>query len=212
MKKLLIFLIVLAIVLFVGMNFVISKIEVDVTDDILPVDIYNSATDPYDMAMAVMLDFYNPLSSKDEYTLTEEFLNYIILDSIHENVNDEYDPLNESCTQSACDVIVETGYGNVEYIVATLNDDNQIVLTVNFNRSEFPDVETALFLTFDVEVDLLEFEINLVLDSVFISDVEISMDNLEWIVGQFDANQIESSITVGELDLETFTYTVSLLP
>ena len=135
----------------------------------------------------------------------------MLLDSIRENINEDYDPLNEDCTVLECDVIVDTEYGNVEYAYVKLNEDNQIVATINFNRESFPGVETAVYLIFEVEVKLTELEIVLVLDTVFLNETEITTDNLDFILGYFNSEKIEDMITIGVLDLETYSYTVSLL-
>jgi len=211
MKKLVIILLVLALAIFIALNILISKIQVDITDTDLPQDVYENTGNPADIAQLKLIEILNPLSVEDEYTLTEEFLNYMLLDSIRSNVNDEYGPLNDSCTDIACDVIVETPYGNVEYAFVELNDDNQMVVTVNFARSDFPKVETALFVVFDVEFNLLDFEIDLVLDTMYLNDIEITKENLDMILGYFDADEIEAMISIGALDLEEYTYTVSLL-
>jgi len=211
MKKLVIILLVLALAIFIALNILIAKIQVDITDTDLPQDVYENTGNPADIAQLKLIEILNPLSVEDEYTLTEEFLNYMLLDSIRSNVNDEYDPLNDSCTDIACDVIVETPYGNVEYAFVELNDDNQMVVTVNFARSDFPKVETALFVVFDVEFNLLDFEIDLVLDTMYLNDIEITKENLDMILGYFDADEIEAMISIGALDLEEYTYTVSLL-
>lgn len=212
MKKLLMYVIIFALIVFIGINMIIQKIQVDITDDILPEDIYADTSNPLLMAQGIMTEFYNPFSTSDEYTLTEEFLNYIILDSIHENVNDMYDPLNDSCTDEMCDIIVKTPLGNVEYAVVELNEDDQMVLTVNFVRHDYPDFETAVILTFDVEIELMQAQITLTLDTIYVHESSISVDMLKRILGLFDAQAIEDSITMGDLDLEEFTYTVTLVP
>jgi hypothetical protein len=211
MKKLLIIIVVLALTIFVVISIAVSKIQVDITESDLPQDVYESSGNPLEIAQLKLLEIINPLSTEDEYTLTEEFLNYMLLDSIRSNVNDEYDPLNDACTDVSCDVIAETPYGNVEYAFVELNSDNQIVVTVNFARSEYPQVETALFAIFDVEFKLTEFEIDLVLDSLYLNDIEIKKEHLDTVLGYFDAAAIEEMISLGSLDLEEYTYTVSLL-
>jgi len=211
MKKIFIGLIIFVLILLLIGIFLMSKLRVDITEDDLPQDVYTNSGDPSLIAQATLVEFLNPLSIKDEYTLTEEFLNYMLLDSIRENINEDYDPLNEDCTVLECDVIVDTEYGNVEYAYVKLNEDNQIVATINFNRESFPGVETAVYLIFDVEVKLTELEIVLVLDTIFLNETEITTDNLDFILGYFNSEKIEDMITIGVLDLETYSYTVSLL-
>jgi hypothetical protein len=212
MKKLIISLAVIGVVLLLGVNFAISKIQVDVESADLPQDVYQNNGDLLLIAQGKLIEIVNPLSTEDEYTLTEEFLNYMILDSIRENINSEYDPLGDDCEDVSCSVIYESGQGNIEYLFVKLNDDNQIVVTMNFNREQLPAFETALFVTFDVEVSIIDMEIRLVLDTVFLNDIEITKDQLDMVIDNLDKDQIEQSISMGELDLDTYTYSVSLLP
>jgi hypothetical protein len=211
MKKLLIFVVIVLLLAFVGLNMLITRFSVDVTESDLPQDVYETEGDLLAIAQLKLIEIVNPFSTEDEYTLTEEFLNYMLLDSIRTNVNEDYNPLGDDCTEVACDVVVETPYGNVEYIFVELNDDNQIVVTVNFARGEFPEFETALFAVFDVEFKMTELEIDLVLDSLYLNEDEITKDTLDRILGYFDAAAIEAMISMGELDLEEYTYTVSLI-
>lgn len=212
MKKILISLTVLILVLIIVLDIFIGKIEQDITDEDLPQDIYENNGDLLLISQQTLAEFLNPFSLEDEYTLTEEFLNYMLLDSIRSNVNEDYDPLNTECVESECDTIVETSFGNVEYAFVKLNDDNQIVVVVNFNRSTYPKVETAVYATFDVDVDLTQATIVLTLDKILLNEMEISKSNLDFILGFFDPDAIEDMISLGELDLEAYTYSVSLLP
>lgn len=211
MKKLLITITVILLIVFIAIAFLVSKIEVDITENDLPQDVYMNAGDPAVLAQEKLIEIFNPFSTEDDYTLFEEFLNYMLLDSIRDNVNDEYDPLDDTCTEITCDVIVETDYGNVEYAFVELNSDNQVVVTVNFNRENYPVVETAIFAVFDVEFNIIELEINLILDTLHINDIEITKENLDYVLSQFNPTEIENMISSGELDLETYTYTVSLI-
>jgi hypothetical protein len=49
------------------------------------------------------------------------------------------------------------------------------------------------------------------LDTMYLNDIEITKENLDMILGYFDADEIEAMISIGALDLEEYTYTVSLL-
>lgn len=211
MKKLLITITILLLVVFIAIALLVSRIEVDIAEEDLPQDVYMNAGDPAVLAQEKLVEIFNPFSLEDDYTLFEDFLNFMLLDSIRENVNDEYDPLSTTCIEVACDVIVETDYGNVEYAFVELNSDNQVVVTVNFNRADYPVVETAVYAVFDVEFNLIEFEIDLILDTLYINDIEITKENLDFVLNQFNPTQIENMISFGNLDLETYTYTVSLI-
>lgn len=212
MKKLLIVLGVLTAVLFFGWTYVKGQIAVDVTDDDLPEGVYT--TSPallFFNAQYNLFQIANPLSSEDDMTLTEEYLNLMLFYSIRENINDEYDPLNDDCGTAACDVIVSTGYGDVEYAYVELNSDNKIVLHVNFNRTDFLSVETALVAVFDVDISLMEMALTLTLEDVYINDILIKESQIDWVLSQFDPKSIEASIAIGTLDLEEKTYEVGLL-
>ena len=212
MRKLIISLLLIAFVLFVIVAVVHTKISVDVTDQELPQDVYENDGNLLLIAQSKLIDIVNPLNTEDEYTLTEEFVNYMLLYSIRENVNADYNPLDDTCDTDDCNYIVRTEYGNIEYAFASLNEDNQLVVVVSLYREDFPTTETALYVTFDIDISLTEMAIILTLDTVFLSDIEITKDNLDTILSFFDPTAIEDSIALGELDLENYTYTVSLNP
>lgn len=211
MKKLLISILLIIIIFYISLTVVVNKFSVDITDGDLPNDVYLNSGDPFLLAQSILLEFVNPFSTDDEYTLTEKFMNYMLLDSIRENVNPDYDPLNDSCKEASCDYIVDTGYGLVEYAYVTLNSDNQIVVTVNFKRSTFPKIETAVYALFNVEVSVIDLQVNLELDSIFINETEITRNNLDTLLSYFDKAKIEDMVTIGELNLNNYTYSFSLI-
>ena len=212
MGKLIRYTVILAAALTVVGIFAIDKISVDVQTEDLPQDIYLEQGDLFVLAQEKLLELFTPGTGESEYTITEDFLNYVILHSIRENVNELYDPLNETCTEAECFFITETPYGKVEYAFVELNEDDQLVVTVNFKRDDFPEFETAIFATFDVEVSLLDLELVLTLDSIMLNDITISTANLDRILGLFDKTAIEEVMVIGILDLDEYTYTVPLIP
>lgn len=212
MKKLIRYTVIFVAALFIVLMFAVNKIKVDISETELPVDVYENDGDLLVIAQSKLLTFFTPGAGEDEYTITEEFMNYIILHSIRDNVNEMYDPLDDTCEDVECDVITETPFGNVEYAFVKLNEDNQLVVTVNFNREGFPTFETAIFATFDISIDLLDMELVLELDSVMLNDINISVKNLDRILGLFDKDSIEEIMAIGILDLDDYTYTVPLTP
>ncbi len=212
MKKAIRYLVIFGVALFLVMMFAVNKIKVDIEDTDLPQDVYGEQGDLLSLAQTKLTSFFSPGTGEDEFTITEDFMNYIILHSIRENVNEVYDPLNDTCVETECDIITETSFGNVEYAFVELNDDNQLVVTVNFNREAFPSFETAIFATFDISLDILNLELVLELDSVMLNDINISVANLDRLLGLFDKDSIEEIMAIGILDLDDYTYTVPLIP
>jgi hypothetical protein len=212
MKKLIIAIVIVLAGLFLLYSYVHNLFYVDITTEDLPQEVYENEGDLLLIAQSKLIALANPLSLEDDYTLTEEFLNYMLLYSLRENVNEDYNPLSDTCEDDACSNVFTTEYGNIEYVFVSLTDNDQILLTINFNRQDMPSIETALFATFDVEVSLIDLELRLVLDEVFLNETEITKDNLDTIVSMVDVSDIESMTAIGSIDLEEYQYVVSLLP
>ncbi len=211
MKKLLIVIGLLVIGGMVLISYVQSKLEVDVSSADLPQDVYQNDGDLLLIAQQKLIDIVNPLNMEDDYTLTEEFLNYMLLYSIRENVNADYNPLDDTCDTTACQNIVETDYGNVQYAYTQLTEENQLLVVVTFYREDYPQTTTAIYATFDIDIALLELEIILTLDHITIGTIDLSVSQLDSIVSFFDKQAIEDMIEIGELDLDDYTYRVALV-
>jgi hypothetical protein len=110
-----------------------------------------------------------------------------------------------------CGRIADAGAIVLTHAYATLNDDNQLILTMGLTRASWPALTTAIHLTFDVDWSLLQNELELTLVAVHVHDTEISLKQLDRILSLFDKDQIESSVSRGALDLTAYTYTTSLL-
>ena len=211
MRKTLITVFVAVAILFFAWTYIKSEIEVDITPEDLPQDVYSDTGDLFTTAQFQLLQIANPLSTENRYTIAEKFMNYMLYYSIQENINSAYDPLNDDCEDVECHVIQSTSFGDIEYAYMKLNDDNQLVLTVNFKRNEFLSFETALIAIFDVDISLLDMELVVSLNEIYINDIIIPEERLDWVLGQIDSNAIEELIAIGELDLDEKTYSVGLL-
>lgn len=211
MRKIFITVLVAVAILFFAWTYVKGEIEMDIEAEDLPQDVYQDQGDLFTTAQFQLLQIANPFSTEDEHTIVEKFMNYMLFYSIQENVNNLYDPLNETCEELECKVIKSTSFGDIEYAFMTLNDENQLVLTINFNRTDFLSFETAAIATFDIEIALLDMELIISLDSLYINDILISEEKIDWVLNQIDAAAIEDSIAIGELDLEAKEYRVGLL-
>ncbi len=211
LKRLLIFVLVIVVILVAGVLILMKAIHVDVTDSDLPQTVYTSNGDLMGFAENAMLD-YVTASQSDQYTIVEEVINYIILDSIRTNINAQYDPLSDS-TDNAVNHVIDSGMFYIDYVYATLNDSNQLVVCASFGTIGLLASHSALYLTFDISVQvvLLNVNLTLTLSQVQIADQTISMSMLDFIMSKVDKTSIENSMTSGVLDLDNYTYTLSML-
>lgn len=209
MKTIRIIIILLVILLAVGL-IALYSVEVKVDESELPVNVYEEDTDLINLVNDRMIDiFVNTVTN--EYTVIEEVLNLIVLDSIRENVNADYDPLGD-CETIECNFIVHEDYYYLNYIIVELTDDDQFLVRVSVGSDKYLDYNTVFSFLFDVEIDYFGFEISLTLDQYHLADKELSLKMLDRIFGKLDTETIESQVTKGELDLEEYTYTISFSP
>ncbi len=209
MKKLIFIIVALVAILAIGVEVVTSMINETITKEALPETVYQDDT-PFDSAHSALQDFFTPNSGEGDYSSIELFMNYMIYDSIKENFNASYAPLGD-CETDACQYIMTTSYATVDYAFAQLNDDDQIVLTISVKRFSYPTVETAVHLVFDMSVNEVDAGFTLTLNHARIADRIITTETLDRVMAYVDKEAIEASITYGELDLDAYTYTVSLL-
>ncbi|MFW5913888.1 MAG: hypothetical protein ACOCSM_02395 [Bacillota bacterium] len=206
MKKLLFILIILAVLIIGGISYATSRIHEDVTADDLSETVYATQETPSQGMEDTAIALFDPTNEDDQYTLVETFINFVIYDSIKENLNADYDPLGD-CEEEACSTIVTSNIADIEYAYAHLNDDDQLILTVNADRGTYPSFETAVHLTFDIDLDIENTSIVLTLDKTHLADDEISESMLDRLIGYTDKEAIEDSVTTGTLDLDEKTYT-----
>lgn len=209
LKNLLLFLVFLAVLLVVGTFAVLKAHDVQLSDSDLPQDVYEANGDllavaELKLAAVLLLQPENPGEP------VGEFLNYLILYMIHDKVNPDYDPLNDTCDTDACNLISGNDGFYVDYAFASLTDDGQILLTVGIGSHTAFESRTAVYLYFDLEMDYLSAGLTLSLDRCFVAATEISLQTLGWLVDQAGQAAIEEAVSFGTLDLDAFTYTISI--
>ena len=202
-------LIIIIFLLFVSLLVAKNVIQVDVDENSLPTNVYEEDTDLLTIVNTRMYDLF-VTSVSDEYTVVEEVINYIILDSIRDNVNSEYDPLGD-CDTTECNFIVYEDNYYVNYIWAELSDEDQLIIHVSLGSETFVGVNTVFNFYFDIDIDYLGLGIELTLDSYTLSDVDLSMNILDSIFDHLDKEQIEGQVSKGELDLTEYSYKISFI-
>lgn len=202
-------LVVIAILLVVLLFIAKSAIQVDVSEDILPTSIYEEEAGLLSLVNTKLHDLFTG-STTSEYIIVEEVVNLIILDSIRENVNSDYDPLGD-CETTDCNFIIYDENYYVNYIWAEQSDDNQLIVHVSFGTESFIGVNTVLDFYFDIDISISfsGLEIALTLDTIYINERNISMDLLDKLFSNIDIAEIESQVSKGELDLTEYSYTIT---
>jgi len=205
----LIFIVILVFV--IGAFILVKSIAVDVTDSDLPQDVYSDDGDLLTISQLKILGLVLA-NEQERYNIIEEFMNYIILDSIQTNINSAYDPLGDIDTNEANYVIYDSGL-YIDYVYAELNDSNQIVICVSFGSDRYLTMHSAIYLIFDIDVqiELLNISVVLTLSEYSIADKNLSFKILDYLFTKLDKNKIEESITLGILDLDEYTFTISLI-
>lgn len=206
-------LIIIVLVIVVGLIAVsfwfLSSIKYEVTSADLPQDVYEDASGNL-LSLAKLKIVGLITADEDErYTLTEEFMNLIILDSIHENINEGYDPLGD-CNDHSCDRIINEEYYFIDYAFAELNEDNQIVITISGGANKYIGTTSALRLVFDVEIDISNMSVTFTLSQYYLGDRELSMKLLDYIFDRMNKQSVEDSMSFGTLDLDDYTYSISI--
>jgi len=211
LKRLLIFILVLVVVVAVAVFILIRSIAVEVTDADLPQVVYQDDSNLLITAQTNLLGLILADDS-ERYTIIEEFMNYIILDSIRTNINPDYDPLGDLDTNEA-NYISDEGYFYIDYVYAELNDNDQIVICISIGSDQYVEMHTAIYLTFDIDIEIQLLEINAVLTLVeySVADHDISFKVLDYLMTKLDKDSVEESMTFGVLDLDEYTFTFSLI-
>ncbi len=210
LKRFLVFLLVIVVALVVVLFSFLNTIEYQVTDADLPSDVYETSGDLLAFAKLKAVSLVLA-GNEDRYTIMEEFINLIILDSIRENINPDYDPLATDCSDTSCDYIMYDEYYFIEYAYAELNDDNQLVITISAGANKYVSTETALIMVFDIEFDIVpNMQVVLTLDTYYLGEKQLSQNLLDQIFDRVGRQSIEDSITFGDLNLTDYTYTISI--
>ncbi len=205
-------LVILVIIVFGLLMVIKAQIQVEVNEDALPTNVYEENADLLTVVNIKLFDLF-VTSVTNEYTVVEEVVNLIILDSIRDNVNSNYDPLGD-CETVECNYIIHNDNYYVNYIWAELSDNNQLIVHVSLGSEKLIGVNTIFDFYFDIDIDYTGFGIELTLDTYDINDIGLSKDILDKIFSYLDTAQIESEVSKGELDLTNYSYKISfsLLP
>ncbi len=202
-KVLLVVVVVIGIIGFIGFKKV--NIEMDEVD--LPANVYEEEGDLLNIVNTKLFDLF-VLSADNEYTVVEEVINLVTLDTIRENVNAEYDPLSD-CDTDECNYILQNEDYYINYAWAELSEDNQLIIHISVGSDKFIHINTIINFYLDIDINYLGFEISLTLDQLSVNEIGVSIDTLDKILGNFDKDNIEAKVTTGELDMEEYTYTLS---
>lgn len=200
----------LIVLVFVVALIFFNKIKLEVTDDDLPQAVYTETSD-LNLVSQTYLTGMLLATDSQRYTMIAQFMNYMILDSIRENINADYDPLADLDTIEA-DYIIHNDNYYIDYLYANLNDDNQIVVTAAFGANVLLKVDSALILVFDIEpnISLTSLGFTLTLVDYSLSDTKLSLQILDFIFSRLDKTQIENYMSQGELDLDNYTYEIEI--
>ncbi len=222
LRNLLILIFLLIVGIFIFVFSFLDRIAYDVTLADLPQDVYEYSGDLLALAMQDIQEIFLA-DEEDRYTITEEVVNLIILDTVRENINADYDPLADDCSDTSCAMIIEEEYFYIDYVYAELNEDNQLVITISFGANKYIDNRTALILVFDIEFDidfdwtildgfsaLDDMQIVFTLNSYSLGERNMSMNLLDYIFNQMNKDSIEENMTFGTLNLDDYTYSISI--
>ncbi|MBU1020443.1 MAG: hypothetical protein KJ847_04450, partial [Firmicutes bacterium] len=136
LRNLIIVLIIIVILGAIGINY----IQAEVDEDSLPTSVYNTNSNLTTLINAELFDLFIN-SATDEYDAIEEIINLVILDSIRDSINADYDPLSD-CETTECNFIFHENYYYVNYVWAELTQDNQMMIHVGLGSDKYINVET----------------------------------------------------------------------
>lgn len=208
LKRLLILIVILAALGFVA----ISIIDVDASDSDLPANVYEEDSDLGTVLDTKLLEVFSSAVT-DDFTPIEEIINLVILDSIRDNINAEYDPLSD-CETVECNYIVYEDFYYVNYLWAELNEDDQLVVFISYGSKKLIGFNTIMEFNFDLDINIsfTGLEISLILESYNINDKGLSLSILDNIFARLDTEEIENSVSTGTLDLEEYSYIITFNP
>lgn len=202
-KILVVLILIIGTLGFIGFN----KVNIEMDEADLPESIYEEDTNLLLLVNTRLLSLFVG-STENEYTVVEEVVNLIILDSIRKNVNSNYDPLS-SCDTDECNYIFQEDAYYVNYAWAELSEDDQLIVHVSVGSDKFIHINTIIDFYMDIDINYLGFEISLTLDKLYVNEIGLSTDNLDKLLENIDKDAIEEKVTKGELDMEEYKYTLS---
>jgi len=208
-KKVVIFVIIVGVIGMVG----VFLISVEVDNSVLPTNVYE---DDGDFTTIINNHVYNLLfnsNQETEYTFVEDIVNYVILNTIKENVNELYDPLDVNGDESTQYIVYDENY-YIEFIWAEMIED-QLVVHVSLGSEKWISVNTVIDFYFDYETTILDFSLTLTLDKIMLKDFNVTTDQLDKYLTDDIKADIEDKISDGSLDLSDYSYRIeysSLIP
>ena len=209
MKKILLGLSILIVIMSVMVLGFILTIQEPLRFEDLPDVVYDTSIEATDRLSTLFLDSLNPLNPERD-DLRVLLLNLIIFDAIKENVNPLYDPLTES-DDPRVHTVIEHNRVRVRYLLASLDDDDQIVLTIGLESRDLSRITTHVTLILDVDADALRQQLTLTLKRVDVGPLTLPEPLLERYLDALDETQLNDELSVGTLDLEKRTYTLTWL-
>lgn len=207
-KYIFVTLFIVIILVFAGTLIFLNSIEVNITDDDLPQEVYDTSSTNNMVMLGAMSNIVTS-GNGDVNGYIETFINAMIYQTVLDDVNPFYDPINGEIPDSQ--FIIKNAFITIDYIYANITEDNQIKITVSMKRGSFPSVTTAMYLYFDMDYSPLLFKLTMSLNSVYMDDTEISQSIYNTILNQMDKESIENSVDKGTLDLDEYTYEISFL-
>lgn len=204
-KRIIIVLLLLCITLGILGILALNRIKTEITKDDLPTEVYDTEHDLIALMGYKLIMFYQ--DEGEDKSLIVDFFNLLILDTIIKNINSDYDPLNGSSDASKS--ILTNEQFKIDFIVASLNDDDQLVISISLKRDSFPKLTTAFNFVFDIQLD--DIVLNLTLDKVFLHDVEVKRYIYNYFISLTDKSAVEDYIEHGTLNLSEYTYTINIV-
>lgn len=208
-KRLLLFILFILVVVIGVTTIVVMAHKVVTTNDVLSEEVYTAASgsNPY---LALMITAHG---TNDEYTTLENMLNYYLLDTIHSDLNAEYDPFSDSPT-TATEYIYWNDYMYINYMYIHITEDNLMELTISIG-STWVDYTTAITLVFDISYQATLIPVSsdyiFTLQDVRIKDTVITTDQLSQLMEYVNQDAIEQAVTFGTLNLDDFTLVVPII-
>lgn len=223
MKKLLIlFVFIFVVVAGIPLALVGFMYDGSGAEDI-PVDVYSIDSDAKSMFFeeldASILDVKDGSTVDMEYNVTEDMINQFLFEKIRENpdLNPTYLP-GEDCDQESCSNILygslqEGSNLNLRGVWVELAEDEFVIniyMEAPIASFSYKTTIRLFFSLKDLEDQyVLSFEKitlgNIPVPKTFLSTVMNLVSNN---VSSFDVDELNSQVNVGDLDIETFTYTL----
>lgn len=198
--------IIIFMVLFIGGLFIyLNSVKVEITDEDLPENVYTYNGSLNILMLSTISNIVQNNGNRDQ--LIEDYINILIYKTIRDDINPEYDPMNGESEESQ--YITKNFFFQLDYIIADLTEDDQMMVTLSLKRLGFPKAMTAFYFYFDMSFQ--STSLTLSLDKVYIDDNEISKSTYDYFVSMADKETIEASIDKGTLDLDEYTYEINFI-